>query len=129
MWAFLALPGGGVGFETWEFGRTKLVAAGLGCDYPEGFAAYLAARGIADSEFRCLLMHTTEVLYGSLFGAADNQGSLQDLAGLAASALAAGAEWPELRVFADSQWIGDGWGGRPNPEQLLRWRSAEHIGT
>jgi hypothetical protein len=124
MWGFAALPGGGEGFEEWEFGRPALVDAGLGYEYPEGFEAYLAATEVSEPEFRAALMHTTEILYGSLWAAADDAGSLRDAAGLAGIALAAGAAWPDLSAFAESPWLGGGWGGRLSPEQLARWRSA-----
>ena len=124
MWGFAALPGGGVGFDEWEFGRPALVNTGLGYDYPEGFEAYLATTGVSQPEFRAALMHTTEVLYGSLWGAADNSGSLRDVEALADIALVSGAAWPDLSAFADSRWVGGGWGGRLSPQQLARWRSA-----
>lgn len=124
MWAFAALPGGGVGFEEWEWGRPDLVNTGLGWEWPEGFAGYLAARGVAESEFRCALMHCTEVLYSSLWGAADDAGSLRDVAELATIALQVGAAWPDLSVFATSPWVGGGWGGWPTAEELARWRTA-----
>jgi hypothetical protein len=124
MWGFAALPGGGEGFEEWEFSHPALVDAGLGYEYPEGFEACLAASGVSGPEFRAALMHTTEVLYGSLWAAADNAGSLRDVKGLAAIALAAGAAWPDLSAFAESRWVGGGWGGRLSPEQVARWRSA-----
>jgi hypothetical protein len=124
MWAFVALPGGGVGFDEWQAATPALVDAGLGYEWPAGFVAHLAARGVAESEFRSALMHCTEVLYGSLFGAADDAGSLRDLAGLAAIALSAGGAWPDLSVFATSPWVGGGWGGRLAADELARWRAA-----
>jgi len=123
MWRFAALPAG-VGLKEWESEAPALVHAGLGCEYPEGFAACLAAAGVAWPEFRGALTHATEVLYGSLYGAADDAGSLRELKGLAAIALAAGARWPELSAFSESRWVGGGWGGRLTPEQLARWQSA-----
>jgi hypothetical protein len=124
MWGFASLPGGGDGFEDWEFGHPALVDTGLGYEYPEGFETYLAATVVSEPEFRMALMHTTEVLYGSLWAAADNAGSLRDVKGLASIALAAGAVWPDLSAFAEDRWLGGGWGGRLNPEQLAQWRSA-----
>jgi hypothetical protein len=124
MWSFAALPDRGDGFEEWEVGRPALVETGLGYEYPEGFQAHLAATGVPEPEFRAALMHTTEVLYGSLWAAADDAGSLRDMGELAAIALRAGAAWPDLSAFADSRWFGGGWGGRLRPEQLARWRSA-----
>jgi hypothetical protein len=126
MWGFMALPRGGEGFEEWEFGRPGLVEAGLGYEYPAGFEAHLASRGVAESEFRSALMHTTEVLYSSLWAAADDIGSLRDVEALANVALTAGTAWPDLSAFADSRWVSGGWGGRLSAEQLARWRAAGH---
>ena len=124
MWGFAALPGGGQGFEEWEFSHPALVDVGLGCEYPDGFEAYLATKGVPASEFRAALMHATEALYGSLWGAADDAGSLRDVRELAGIALAAGSAWPDLSAFAESRWVGDGWGSRLSREQLARWQSA-----
>jgi hypothetical protein len=126
MWAFVALPGGGVGFDEWEFSRPDLVDAGLGYDdWPAGLSEHLAHQGVAEAEFRAALMHCTEVLYSSLWAAADNAGSLRDVAGLADIALPAGAAWPDLSAFAASPWVGGGWGGRLSAEELARWRAAD----
>jgi hypothetical protein len=125
MWAFIALPGGGVGFGEWDSSQPDLVAAGLGFECPEYLADLLARQGVAEPEFVAALMHCTEVLYGSLFGAADNAGSLRDVAALADIALAAGAAWPDLSAFAASPWAGGGWGRRLSTEELARWQSAE----
>jgi hypothetical protein len=125
MWAFTVVPGGGVDLDQWESGRPDLVDAGLGYELPEGFADHLAERGVAEPEFRSALMHCTEVLYSSLWGAADNAGSLREVAGLAAIALQAGVAWPDLSAFAASPWLGGGWSGPLTAEELARWRNAD----
>jgi hypothetical protein len=107
MWGFAAAwQGGGEGFDEWYFGRPDLAEAGLGYEYPEGFETYLATTGVSEQEFRAALMHTTEIVYSSLFSVADNAGSLQDLEGLAGIALAAGAVWPDLSAFAGARLVG-----------------------
>lgn len=125
MWAFAALPGGGVGFDEWEFGSPDLVDAGLGHEWPAGLSEQLAHKGVAEAEFRAALMHCTEFLYSSLWGAADNAGSLREVAGLADIALGAGAAWPDLSAFTASQWAGSEWGGRLSAEEMARWRAAD----
>jgi hypothetical protein len=124
MWAFLTLPGGGKGLEEWESGEPALVVAGLGWEFPKDFEELVLARGVNRDEFRSVLMHTTEVLYGSLYAAADHEGSMHDLEGLSRLALVAGAAWPELSVFASSRWFGDGWGLPITADQLSKWRAA-----
>jgi hypothetical protein len=124
MWAFAALPGGGEGFEDWLLDRPDLAESGLGYEWPSGFAEYLRSHGVAEEEFRSALMHCTEVLYGSLYTAADDAGSLRDVAALGAIALRAGAAWPDLSPFAASLWVGGGWGGRLSTEELAPWRAA-----
>jgi hypothetical protein len=124
MWGFMALRDDVEGFEKWEFGRPDLVDAGLGYDLPTGLEAHLAAHGVPESEFRSALMYATEVLYSSLWGAADDKGSLRYIETLASIALAAGATWPDLSAFAYSRWVDGAWGGRLSAEQLARWRAA-----
>lgn len=124
MWGFLALPGAGVGFEEWEADTPDLVDVGLGDELPDGLATYLAERVVSESEFRTALMHCTEILYGSMFAAADNAGSLRDLTSLAAIVVPAGAAWPDLSVFASSLWDRGGWGGKLTANELAAWRAA-----
>jgi hypothetical protein len=123
LWRFMGLKGG-EDFERWEFGRPPLIDAGMGWEYPPGFEAFLAARGIPQAEFRRVLECTTELLYGSMYGAADNAGSLQYLEELAGVGALVGVVWPDLAAFAGSGWVGDGWGQPLSPEQLSRWRAA-----
>jgi len=65
------------GLDEWESSRPELMNAGLGDELQAEFVGDLMARGIAKSTFCLALMHTTEVLYGSLWGAADDVGSLR----------------------------------------------------
>jgi len=124
MWAFTRLPANGAGFKEWIAGEPRLVDAGLGYELPPEFAAHLSAAGVPGSEFHAALMHATEVLYGSLYGAADSEGSYWDVMKLSSIALAAGAMWPDFAAFAEDRWRDDGWGSPISPEKLARWRSA-----
>lgn len=113
-------------FEGWRSGGPPLVEVGLGDEYPAGFETFLASRGVPEGEFRQALSGTTEVLYGSFYGAADDAGSRRDLRELWAVAEPLGVPCPDPNRFNGSQWADrGGWGLLPSPEVLARWRQGE----
>jgi hypothetical protein len=125
LWEFIALPIGGGGFEPWRKREPPLTHVGLGDDYPPGFEAVLRVAGVSAAEFRQVLACTTEVLYSSMYAAADEEGSRQYLSELAAVAESVGVEWPDMNCFAGSKWSdGHGWGQRPSERELAEWKSA-----
>lgn len=124
LWRFLAVGNAGEGFEEWISDRTPLLFAGLGDEYPPDFEAFLAARTVSEREFRQALGCTTEVLYGSMYAAADEPGSREFLGELAKLVAAFGVEFPDTRPFLGSRWSdGHGWGAQPTPEELITWRA------
>ena len=74
-WWFVGMDGSADAFGEWSGSEPPLVYAGLGGEWPDGFADHLAARGVPESEFRSAVCTATEVLHGSLYGAADEPGS------------------------------------------------------
>jgi hypothetical protein len=122
MWRFLVVEAG-VGFDEWVSSEPALMSAGLGDDFAPDFEAFLAARGVPEAEFRQALCCTTEVLYGSMYAAADEQGSRLFLTELAELAAPFGVALPHMRPFVGSRWSdGHGWGACPSPEELAAWR-------
>jgi hypothetical protein len=122
LWRFIGLQNPEA-FGIWESERPPLVDAGLGWEYPPGFEELLASRGVPEREFRSTLCHTTEVLYGSMYGAADAHGSLQNLGKLADTVTQFGVSWPDVQRFAGSRWSDRwGWGEPLSPEDLAGWR-------
>jgi hypothetical protein len=111
-------------FGRWQADEPPLVGAGLGWEYPPGFEEFLSRRGVAESEFRGALCLTTEVLFGSLFGAADESGSRRNLDELAEAVGRWGVVGPRLAPFSGSRWSdGCGWGAIPTPAELASWQS------
>jgi hypothetical protein len=130
MWRFLAVGNAGEGFDEWVSGETPLVAAGLGYEYPRGFEEFLADRGVTEREFRRALCCTTEVLYGSIYAAADEPGLRQFLGQLAELATLFGVVHPDTRPFIGSRWSDrHGWGARPTLEEFACWRAEADAQT
>jgi hypothetical protein len=125
LWEFLALPAGGGGFEAWRNREPRLTHVGLGEEFPPGFDSVLRVAGVSNEEFRQVLACTTEVLYSSMYAAADEEGSRRYLSELASVAESVGVEWPDMNCFAGSKWSDDyGWGQRPTKHELTEWRRA-----
>lgn len=122
MWRFLLVEAG-VGFAEWMLCEPALVCAGLGDDLPPGFEALLADRGVPEAEFRQALCCSTEVLYGSMYAAADETASRRFLGELAELVAPLGIAFPDTRPFVGSKWSdGHGWGDRLVSEELAVWR-------
>jgi hypothetical protein len=125
LWEFIALPPGGGGFKPWVKREPPLTYAGLGDDFPPGFDLVLRSAGVSAAEFRQVLGCTTEVLYSTMYGAADEEGSRRYLSELASVAESVGVEWPDMSCFGESKWSDcHGWGMRPSEQQLAEWRRA-----
>ncbi len=125
LWRFIALSGSTEAFGRWAEEEPPLVGSGLGWEYPPGFESFLAARGAAEGEFRRALCCTTEVLFGSLYGAADESGSRRFVGELAGLVEPLGVSFPDTRQFARSRWAdGWGWGSDLSAEELAAWRCA-----
>jgi hypothetical protein len=125
LWRFVGMPGSPEAFGQWEADQPPLVDVGLGWEYPPGFDTILAARGVPEREFRRLICCATEVLYSSLYGAADEPGSRRFVAELAAQVGPLGVPVPDTRPFAGSRWSdGHGWGAIPSAEELAAWQGA-----
>lgn len=125
LWEFLALPAGGGGFDTWKNREPELTFVGLGDDYPSEFETFLTDAGVSLTEFRHVLGYTAEVLYSTMYGAADEKRSRKDLSELAAIAETFGVEWPDMSCFSESKWSDcHGWGNRPSEQELTNWRRA-----
>lgn len=123
LWRFVGLPGSTQAFDEWSLAEPALVGAGLGWEYPPGFEEHLAERGVPEREFRHAVCTATEVLYGSLYGAADEPGSRRFVGDLAALAAPLGVPFPDLRPFAGARWAdGHGWGKLASAEELAAWR-------
>jgi hypothetical protein len=126
LWRFISMSGEPGAFRQWEADEPPLVATGLGWEYPPGFEALLAARSVPEREFRQAVCCTTEVLYGSLYGAADESGSRQLVAELVALVSPIGVAFPDTQPFSASRWIdGHGWGSIPPSQVLAAWREPQ----
>jgi hypothetical protein len=125
LWEFIALPVGGGGFEPWTRREPPLTRVGLGNDIPQDFDSVLRIAGVSPEEFRQVLACTTEVLYSSMYAAADEEGSRRYLSELGRVADLVGVEWPDMSCFAGSKWSDcHGWGQPLSAQQFAEWRRA-----
>jgi hypothetical protein len=123
LWKFMMLDGPEA-FRRWEADEPSLVVTGLGWEYPRGFEDYLREHAVPAGEFRWALENTAEVVYGSLYGAADNPGSRRHLAELADLVAPLEVPWPDIRRFAESRWADrGGWGRVLSADELASWRT------
>jgi len=125
LWEFIGLQAGRDVFDNWVKNTPPLTGAGLGDPFPPGFDDVLMAAEVSESEFRSALSNTTEVLYFSMYGAADEEASRRFLVDLAALTQTLGVVWPDMSCFANSLWSEcHGWGKRLSAKDLEDWRAA-----
>ncbi|HVK19210.1 MAG TPA: hypothetical protein VM533_19915 [Fimbriiglobus sp.] len=123
LWRFIGLSRPEA-FESWEAEQPPLVGVGLGDEFPAGVEDHLRVHGVPEAEFRWVLENTTEVLFGSMYGAADDKGSRLHLAALADLVAPFGVPWPDIRRFVASRWTDrGGWGEVLSVDELARWRT------
>jgi hypothetical protein len=123
LWAWLAVTTDT--FNAWTSSEPALVSVGLGGDLPEDMAAICRARSIQPERLARLIRGLTEIVYGSLYGAGDDVGSLAELATVAEVVGQDGVSLPPGRIFGDSPIsMRDGWGPRLQPSDVDRWRHA-----
>jgi hypothetical protein len=125
LWDFIALPSDGSMFDQWVQREPLLVAVGLGDDFPLEFNDLLNTANVSIDEFRQVLGCTTEVLFSSMYAAADETGSRQYLLELAQITESVGGKWPDLNCFIESRWSDrHGWGMPLSEQELVRWRHS-----
>jgi len=111
-------------FETWSEAEPPLIQSGLGDPLPAELLAQLAAAGVNADEFAALIMHATEIVYSSLYAAADDKGSLEDLGKVFEVAERSGVMIPPAETVSHCRINdGHGWGRKLTREELAALRS------
>lgn len=114
-------------FPKWEGQYNDLLAFGLGDPLPPEMVPMLRDAGVSEELFRRLIGNTIEIVYGSLYAASDNSGSLRQLSDVLLMCQAAGISPPPLRWFATSRFTQrQGWGKKLSPQQRDEWRFTDY---
>lgn len=123
-WRFLTVPVSET-VRTWEDSTPPLTATALGYEFPPEFEEFLVRRNVPPNEFRSVLASTAEVLYGSMYGAANEPESRKHLLELASFIERFGIEMPSVNAFSPSRWADrDGWGNPLSIEEVAKWRDS-----
>jgi len=123
-WEFALLDLMEVG--VWVKNRPVLVQVALGDNWPAELEAFLHSHCEDSESFRRLIEATAEIVYYSLYGAADNESSLKYLRHVMQTTSAAGVVPPPLDCFAASRFQDrHGWGNPISADQRDEWRSAD----
>ncbi len=111
-----------VEFEEWEARKPQLVNAGLGEPLPPSLVSRLEQRGIGAHGFAKAIGGLVEILWGSFWGAAEDNGSLKALECVVAHAHS--GPLPPLTPFRFSRFVdGNGWGIGLTEEDHQYWQS------
>lgn len=109
-------------FEAWEARKPALVNAGLGDPLPPQLAAQLEARGIGIHGFATAVGGLVEILWGSFWGAAEDDGSLKALQCVVAQTHT--GLLPPLTPLRFSRFVeGNGWGIGLTVQDHQYWQS------
>lgn len=121
MWDFFSLEAKLASFDDWINSKTTLTYVGLGDEFPLEIVAFLEDSKVSLDEFRAILVCTTEILYSSLYGAADEVGSRKYLVELTNFVENIGAELPDLSYYSNSKWTDQhGWGNTVMEPEILK---------
>jgi hypothetical protein len=124
LWRFMTTHRKGEPFDAWVEEEPALVSVGLGDEFETELKEHIESSGASSGEFRHVVECVTEVLYGSMYAAANEARSFRDLIELAAIVNPLGVDWPDLKRFASSRWSDNhGWGEDLCPADIARWRS------
>jgi hypothetical protein len=123
LWEFPILDGSSA-FQAWESRQPDLVTVGLGGDFPDTYLAWLDAARIKTSEFRQLLKHTVEIVYGSFYAAAADEEALIHLQEVLMISKQTTRIAPLLSHFVHSRFDDhQGWGNRVSAAERDGWRA------
>jgi uncharacterized protein (DUF433 family) len=117
-------------FVEWEQGGPVLLDVGPRDPLPPGIEAAVLRAGLAPKEFRDLVFHVMEIVWGSFYAASDDRGSLSHLKNVIRITRAAGVVPPSYTLYSSSRFSdGGGWGARMTPEERDEWRQAGGAST
>jgi hypothetical protein len=126
MWQFPCISGHAR--VRWERERPVLVDVGLGDRAPPALVERLARARVAPREFRALLASTVDIVFGSLYGAADYHASLQRLGTVLRIAARANVLPPPPASFSNSRFEEcRGWGPTLSPRERDVWRYQAYV--
>jgi hypothetical protein len=110
-------------FEPWESSRPELVNYGLGDGPSKDVLSVLDAVQIEESRFRNIVGGLVEILWGSFWGAAENELSFEALSTVLSSSKL--EVFPTLTPFKFSRYSDlDGWGVKITKEDRDFWRGS-----
>lgn len=111
-------------FGAWTCNHSKLLEVGLGDPFPAEFKQFLEKRNVSIAEFRELISYLVEIVYGNLYGAANNEESLQYLLNVISLTGRYGVRPPDAALYSASQFSDyHGWGKPISPQKHEIWRS------
>jgi hypothetical protein len=109
-------------FGAWSGFESPVLDAALGDELPAELTLQCEQRGVDTAEFTAVLGDVVEITYLSLYGAAQDDASLEHLRRVLEVCAAAGITPPSAEPFAQSLFT-DGHGfGRPTLEDVEQWR-------
>lgn len=112
-------------WDLWEEHAPRLLQVALGDNWPADLQEFLLIRLESANQFRTLLGAVAEIVFGSGYGAADDEMSMRYLAKAIYLVDQFGVRPPPPEEFAESLFVDNhGWGNKITEEVRNRWRSV-----
>jgi hypothetical protein len=113
-------------FGAWSSFQSDVLEAALGDPLPERLTEQCRGLEVDPRDLYQLLRHVVEIVYGSLYSAADDRGSLAGLEQVGRLVARRGLSLPPAELFGESL-LADrgGWGRHLTAAEVHRWRMAD----
>jgi hypothetical protein len=107
----------------WHDSAPDLIDVALGGEMPDALIKRCLDRGIPTAELRCMLESTAEIVYYNVFGAVNDQATMNYLRQVESLLMKYGLSLPAASLFSKSLFLdAHGWGPELTADEAGVWR-------
>ena len=112
-------------FDSWEAWSNEALDVAMRDELPASLRDASRGADVPEGDFRGVLENTAEAVYLHLFGAVDDEASLDILERLSGIVGRYGVSFPPASLFPDEPYsLRHGWGRKRSPDETKVWRET-----